>query len=84
MVELFDSLKQKISGLNKTVVLPEGEDVRIIGAASRLASEKLLQPVLLGNVDKIKATASEKGIDLTGVKLADPKNASEDEKKKML
>jgi phosphate acetyltransferase len=83
-VELFDSLKQKISGLNKTVVLPEGEDVRIIGAASRLASEKLLQPVLLGNIDKIKATASEKGIDLTGVKLADPKNASEDEKKKML
>lgn len=53
-MELFDSLKQKISGLNKTIVFPEGEDVRIIGAASRLAADKLLQPVLLGNVDTIK------------------------------
>ncbi|KRK99505.1 phosphotransacetylase [Secundilactobacillus odoratitofui DSM 19909 = JCM 15043] len=83
-MELFDSLKQKISGLNKTVVLPEGEDIRIIGAASRLAADKLLQPVLLGNADAIQAAASDKGFDLTGVKIVDPNNASADEKQKML
>lgn len=83
-MELFDSLKQKISGKNKTVVLPEGEDVRIIGAASRLAAEKLLKPVLLGNVDKIKATANDQGFDLTDITLVDPANASADEKQKML
>lgn len=81
-MELFDSLKQKISGLNKTVVLPEGEDIRIIGAASRLAADKLLQPVLLGNADAIQAAASDKGFDLTGVKIVDPNNASADEKQK--
>jgi phosphate acetyltransferase len=83
-VELFDSLKQKISGLNKTIVFPEGEDVRIIGAASRLAADKLLQPVLLGNVDTIKATAADKGFDLSDLTLVDPTNVSADEKQKML
>ncbi|GAA3611748.1 phosphate acetyltransferase [Secundilactobacillus similis] len=83
-MELFDSLKQKISGLNKTIVFPEGEDVRIIGAASRLAADKLLQPVLLGNVDTIKATAADKGFDLSDLTLVDPTNVSADEKQKML
>lgn len=83
-MELFDSLKQKISGLDKTIVFPEGEDVRIIGAASRLAADKLLQPVLLGNVDTIKATAADKGFDLGDITLVDPTNVSADEKQKML
>ncbi|MTV82457.1 phosphate acetyltransferase [Secundilactobacillus folii] len=83
-MELFDSLKQKISGLNKTVVFPEGEDVRIIGAATRLAKDNLVKPVLLGNTDKIKATASEKGFDLGDIQIENPANASGDEHKKML
>ena len=49
MVELFEQLKGKINGQNKTIVFPEGEDVRIQGAAARLAAEGLIKPILLGD-----------------------------------
>ena len=47
-MSLLDELKEKISGLNKKIVFPEGDDIRIIEAASRLADENLIHPVLLG------------------------------------
>ncbi|MEX0380425.1 phosphate acetyltransferase [Leuconostoc sp. MS02] len=74
MVELFEQLKQKISGQNKVIVFPEGEDVRIQGAASRLAVEGLIKPILLGNEKAIIATASDHGFDLSDIEIIDPLN----------
>lgn len=82
-MELFDSLKQKISGKNKVIVFPEGEDIRIIGAASRLAHDELVKPILLGNPDEITKLAAQKGFDLTGIKLTNPADAPEAEKKEL-
>lgn len=45
-MDLFESLKQKISGKNISIVFPEGDDVRILGAASRLAKDGLVNPEL--------------------------------------
>ena len=50
-MELFEQLKNKITGQNKTIVFPEGEDPRIQGAAIRLAADNLIEPILL--VDEI-------------------------------
>jgi phosphate acetyltransferase len=50
-----------------TVVLPEGEDARILAAARRLKDEGLAEPVILG-------TAADAGVDLRGLTLADPRN----------
>ena len=47
-MSLLDELKEKISGLNKKIVFPEGDDIRIIEEACRLADENLIHPVLLG------------------------------------
>lgn len=82
-MELFDSLKQKISGKNKVIVFPEGEDIRIIGAASRLAHDGLVKPILLGNPDTINKLAAEKGFDLTGIKITNPAEAPEAEKNEL-
>ncbi|WP_179394766.1 phosphate acetyltransferase [Lacticaseibacillus absianus] len=71
-MDLFDSLKQKINGKDLTIVFPEGNDPRIIGAAVRLAADGLLKPILLGNADEIKSVATAKGFDLTKVELRDP------------
>lgn len=47
-MELFESLKQKINGKNISIVFPEGNDARILGAVSRLSKEKVLKPIVLG------------------------------------
>lgn len=44
---------EKVKNLNKSVVFPEGEDERILSAASHLLKEKILKPVLLGKKEKI-------------------------------
>src|ERR1051325_359416 len=41
-------LVARARALNKTIVFPEGDDARVRAAAARLASEKILQPVLIG------------------------------------
>ena len=46
-MDLFDGLKSKIEGKEISVVFPEGNDARIIGAAVRLAADKLLKPIIL-------------------------------------
>ena len=78
MVELFEQLKGKISGQNKVIVFPEGEDVRIQGAAVRLAAEGLIKPILLGAQKAIEATAVANNYDLSDLVIIDP--ATYDEK----
>lgn len=72
MVELFEQLKGKISGQNKTIVFPEGEDARIQGAAVRLATEGLIKPILLGDAQAIADTAAENNFDLSQLEVIDP------------
>ena len=62
-MELFESLKQKIKGKNISIVFPEGDDVRILGAASRLAKDGLVNPVILGAKDTVEKVAKDADID---------------------
>ncbi|TYC47958.1 phosphate acetyltransferase [Weissella muntiaci] len=71
-MELFEQLSAKIKGQDKTLVFPEGEDVRVQGAAIRLAADGLIKPILLGNQAEIKAVATNNGFDLAAVEVIDP------------
>jgi phosphate acetyltransferase len=57
----------------RKVVLPEGEDERIIQAACRLAGEGIAHPILLGDPASIRAVAA--GRSLRGVEVMDPNDA---------
>lgn len=72
MSNLFTSLKDKVTGKNIKIVFPEGLDERILTAASRLASEKLVTPILVGNVEKIKEKAAELSVSVDGIDIYDP------------
>jgi phosphate acetyltransferase len=50
-----------------TVVLPEGDDPRILAAARRLKDEGLAEPVVLG-------AAADAGVDLKGITVVDPRS----------
>lgn len=73
MSDLFEGLKQKLSGRDLKIVFPEGLDSRILTAAGRLAAEKLLTPILIGNIEALQAKANELGVSLDGAEIYDPK-----------
>jgi len=72
--DLFEGLKQKISGRNVKIVFPEGLDERILKAAGRLATERLLTPILVGNIEAVQAKASELGVNLDNAEIYDPQS----------
>lgn len=71
-MELFEEIAAKVKGQNKTIVFPEGEDKRVLGAAVRLQQDGLLKPILLGKRSEIEATAKENGWDISGLTILDP------------
>ena len=69
-MSLLDEIKAKASARNKTIVLCEGEDKRVIEAAAQITKEKIAKIVLIGNQSECKKIAPE--VDLAGVTLIDP------------
>jgi phosphate acetyltransferase len=55
------------------IVLPEGEDLRILAAARRLKDESIATPVVLGAPGAIANAAVNAGIDLDGIVIVDPR-----------
>ncbi|WP_267201301.1 phosphate acetyltransferase [Limosilactobacillus kribbianus] len=82
-MDLFDEIATKIKGQNKTIVFPEGEDKRVMGAAIRLQNDGMLKPILLGPRAEIDKTASDNGFDISGLEVIDPAEYPEADKKAM-
>ena len=70
MRNILDEIKLKAKALQKTIVLCEGEDKRVVKAAADATKEGVAKIVLLGNEADIKAANPE--IDLTGVTIVNP------------
>ena len=77
MMELFESLKQKIKGKNLRIVFPEATDERILKAAVRLQQENLVEPVFLGDDEEIQKAALAAGVTTSQIKILDPNNYSD-------
>ena len=69
-MSLLDQIKAKAAASNKTIVLCEGEDKRVIQAAAQITNEGIAKIVLVGNEEECKKVAPE--VDLTGVTIIDP------------
>lgn len=74
MADLFTVLKEKVTGRDVKIVFPEGLDERILRAAGRLAEEKILTPILIGNIEEIQSKANDLNISLDAAEIYDPKN----------
>lgn len=57
------------------IVLPEGEEDRLINAAAILIERKVASIILLGNPEKIHARAAELGVSVEGAEIIDPVSA---------
>ena len=72
MADLLSVLQDKLSGKNVKIVLPEGEDERVLIAATQLQKTDYVSPIVLGNEDDIKSLASKHALDLTQIEIIDP------------
>jgi phosphate acetyltransferase len=70
--DLFTAIKEKVSGKQIKIVFPEALDERVLTAVSRLASEGVLQPILIGNKQDVTSKANELNAPLDGVEIYDP------------
>lgn len=77
MNDIWETLETRIKGKNITIVFPEGEDVRILGAVARHQKDGLIVPILIGNPEKVTAIAKENGIDIEGVQIINPNTYAE-------
>lgn len=71
--DLFTALKAKVTGTARKIVFPEGTDDRILTAASRLATEQVLQPIVLGDEQAVRVKAAALGLPLEGVEIVNPR-----------
>lgn len=69
---LIDSIRAKASSDIKKIVLPEGDEVRTVEAASILKKEAIAEPILIGNPDSVNKVATELGVDIAGIEIIDP------------
>ncbi len=69
-MNVLEQIKKKASSLNKTIVLCEGEDSRVVKAAEMATKEGIAKIVLLGDAEAIRKANPD--IDLAGVEIVNP------------
>lgn len=75
-MKLSQLIREKAKKNPKIIVLPEGEEPRMIKAAETIINEGLASLILLGREENIKSKARELGIDLSNkIQIINPKDS---------
>ena len=69
---MFENLIEILKNDPRKIVYTEGSDARILESAARLKKDGFLTPILVGNVDEVKAAAEKGGFDIDGLEIIDP------------
>ena len=69
---MFTKLIDALKATRRTIVFTEGHDARILEAAARLKKDDLMNVILVGNVEEVKANAAKGGFDIEGLEILDP------------
>ncbi len=80
MNSIIDEIHARAADRCRTVVLPEGTDIRVLKAALEVKQREIASPVLLGDPAKISLLAMQHGLDLTGIRQFDPVQMSRSKK----
>jgi len=72
-MELLNQIKEQARKLNRTIVLPEGEEIRTLKATDIILKEGIAKIVLLGDPGKIAHEAEKCGAKIEGAEVINPK-----------
>jgi len=73
---ILAQIRERARAKNRKVVLPEGQEPRVIMAAKEIVGEKIAAVALLGDTDKIARLAREHGLNTDLVEIIDPASSS--------
>jgi phosphate acetyltransferase len=76
-MDVVERLKARARTHPQRIVLPEGEDARVIQGAARAAAERYAKPTLLGRGDLIRAAAERTNVRLDGIEILDPASSKQ-------
>jgi len=71
-MDFIQDIWSKARKLNKTVILPETSDIRILKAAEIITKSHLAKIILIGSEDKISALAKENNVNISDSVIEDP------------
>ena len=71
-MDFIDILREKVKKERKRIVLPEGLDEKIIISVSKLIKADILDLILIGDEEKIKAKALELNVNIDKAKIVNP------------
>ena len=74
---MFENLVEVLKANPRKIVYTEGTDARILESAARLKKDGFLTPVLVGNVEAVRAAAAKGGFDIEGLEILDPETYPE-------
>ena len=66
----------------KRVVFAEGDNLNMLKAAVQAKVEGVAHPILLGNAERIQLMANKEQLDLTGIKIVNPRSPEEFERRR--
>lgn len=69
---VIESFEDRCRGRGVTLAFPEGDDQRIVEAASVLAERNLALPMVIGDPAVIRSVADDRSLALDGVEVVDP------------
>lgn len=72
-MSFVERIKNKAKTLNKTIVLPEGSEERVVKAAEIITKQRIARIILLGSEEDIKKTAG--GVNLSGIDIINPRTS---------
>ncbi|MDP4114920.1 MAG: phosphate acyltransferase, partial [Bacteroidota bacterium] len=75
-IALLKNIREKASKLNRTIVLPESHDERVLKAAEIITKENIAKVITLGNENKIKEDAKKLNVSLDNVEIIDFVNSA--------
>jgi phosphate acetyltransferase len=70
LATFLDKISERAKKLNKTIALPETDDIRILQATAKILQRGICNVVLVGNEVEIKKLAGD--LDISGARIVDP------------
>jgi len=71
-MDLLEGFRKRASENRKSIVLPEGNEPRVIKAAALILEQGIADLYLLGREDEIRSRARDLGVSIDGATLIDP------------
>jgi phosphate acetyltransferase len=75
-MDFLQDIIDKAKTIRARIVLPEGEDLRVVKAAARARDTGIATIILLGDTSRIQTVAHDAGIHVNDIELVDPSSSA--------